>query len=69
MNKYYNKEKIAIYNKQYRDKNKQKLSEDKKCAYKLHRYNREKNKKLITCECGKILNFGSLFKTQKITIS
>ena len=37
MNKYYNKEKTAIYNKRYREENKQKLSEDKKCAYRLHR--------------------------------
>ena len=65
MNKYYNKEKTAIYNRRYRLENKQKLSEDKKCAYKLHRHNREKIAKQVTCECGKILNFGSLIKHRK----
>ena len=65
MNKYYNKEKTAIYNKRYREENKQKLSEDKKCAYQLHRYNREKNAKQVTCICGKFLNFGSLLRHKK----
>ena len=65
MNKYYNKEKTAIYDKRYRSENKEQISEQKKKCYKLHQHNKIKNEKLITCECGKILNFGSLIKHRK----
>ena len=65
MNKYYNKERTAIYNKRYREENKEHISKQKKMCYALHQHNKIKNAKPVTCICGKILSFGSLTKHKK----
>ena len=76
MNKYYNKVKTAIYNKQYRENNREHISKEKQKCYALHQHNKKNcvinytnttklKIKLITCECGKISNLGSLIKHRK----
>ena len=65
MNKYYNKEKTAIYNRLYRENNREHISKQKKKCYALHQHNKIKNAKQVTCECGKNLNLGSLIKHRK----
>ena len=43
MNKYYNREKNAIYNRRYRLENKEQISKQTKLCSKLHQHNKIKN--------------------------
>ena len=62
MNKYYNKDKVKIYNKRYREENKEYLKNQKKKAYALQFKNKIKNSVAVICVCGKRMNQGSLLK-------
>ena len=65
MNKYYNQEKTKIYNKRYREENKELIKIQKKQAYSLHAHNKLKNSVKVTCICGGKMIFGSLIKHMK----
>ena len=65
MNKYYNKDKVKIYNKRYREENKEYLKTQKKKAYALHDHNKIKNSVAVTCDCGARMKHGSLCRHKK----
>ena len=65
MNKYYNPEKAKIYNKRYREENKELIKIQKKQAYSIHAHNKLKNSIKITCDCGSKMIYGSLMKHKK----
>ena len=65
VNIYSNKEKVKLYNKKYREENKEYIAKQKKNAYALHQHNKIKNAVPIICECGAKLKFGSLHRHKK----
>ena len=65
MNKYYNAEKVKLYNKRYREENREYISQQKKNAYALHAHNKIKNAVPVICLCGAKLKAGSLHKHKK----
>ena len=64
MNKYYNAEKQKIYNKKYREENKEYIKNQKKKAYILLA-NKFKNSVPVICDCGAKIVRGSLLKHKK----
>ena len=65
MNKYYNAEKVKLYNKKYREDNKEYIAKQKKNAYALHQHNKIKNAVPVICICGSKLKAGSLHRHKK----
>ena len=65
VNIYYNAEKVKIYNRRYREENREYISKQKKNAYALHAHNKIRNAKQVICNCGAKLKFGSLCRHKK----
>jgi hypothetical protein len=58
--------KLAVYNKQYRMENRERLNTNKKAIYQLQKESiSQKRMILIKCECGQIIGTLSLTKHKK----